>query len=108
MEEAGSGSAWPTLARVLRVPELELALGRDEKGAELVVELGDRGPLLEELILEPAIGIAQVLLSLTAIERGAAFLTGHVARPEHLCQRSTVPRASFSLLGSGASAEKSW
>ncbi len=97
-------STCATRARVLGVPELELALWRDEIGTQLFVEVRDRRTLLEELILEPALGIARVPVSLMALERGAAFVTGHVARPEHVFKGSTVPRQPFSLVGSAAGA----
>jgi len=77
-------------AGVLGVPELELAVGGVEVGAELVVELGDIGALLEDLVVESAVGIADVPVSLVALERGAALVTGHVARPEHVCERSAA------------------
>ena len=101
----GRTSACPTRARVFGVPELELALWRDEIGTELVVELRDRGALPEELIVEPTLGIACVSVSLVAFERGSAILTGHVTRPEHVFEESTVVRLPFSLLGSTAGAK---
>jgi hypothetical protein len=55
-------------------------LGRIEIGTELVVEAGDRRTLLEELIFEPALGAALVPVSLVAVERGAALVTGHGRR----------------------------
>jgi hypothetical protein len=83
-------STRPTRARVLGVPELEPAMWRGEIRSELVVEVRDRRALLEELILEPALGIAAVPVSLVALERGTAFVTGHVARPEHVFEGSAA------------------
>ena len=80
----------PTRAHVLGVPDREPALSRGEIGIELVVEMRDRRTLLEELILEQALRISRVLVSLVAVERGAALVTGHVARPEHVVQRSAA------------------
>jgi hypothetical protein len=68
-----------TRAHVYGVPDREPAVGRSEIGTELVVEVRDCRALLEELILEPALGIARVPVSLVAVERGAALVTGHVA-----------------------------
>ena len=82
---------FPTRAGVLGVPELELAVGGVEVGAELVVEAGDLGALLEDLVVEAELGIADVPVSLVALERGAALVTGHVARPEHVCEGSAAP-----------------
>jgi hypothetical protein len=84
------GLARPTHACKFGVPDLELAMRRGEIGAELVVELRDRRTLLEDLILDPAVGIAHVPVSFAAIERSSAFLTRHVARPQHLCERSAA------------------
>jgi hypothetical protein len=103
----GSGGAaplLPTRACVFGVPDRESALGGVEVGAELVVEVRDRRTLLEELILDSALGIAGVPLSLVVVERGAALVAGHVARPEHVVQRSAAACSPFSLLGSTASA----
>ena len=84
---------WPC-ARVLGVPHCESALVRGEIRTEIVVEARDRRVVLEELILEPALGIARVLVSLGAIERGAALVTGHVTRPEHVRRGSAADRNS--------------
>ncbi len=85
----------PTRAHVLGVPNREPALSRGEIGIELVVEMRDRRTLLEELILEPALGIARVPVSLVAVERGAALVTGHVARPEHRSSKDRQPPATL-------------
>src|SRR6266446_3850523 len=92
-----------TRAHVLGIPDCEPPLGRVEIGTELVVEERDRRTLLEELILEPALGIARVPLSLVAVERGAALVTGHVARPEHVFRRIGSRPQPFSLVGSATS-----
>jgi predicted ester cyclase len=94
----------PTCAHVLGVPDREPAVGRAEKCTELVVEVRDCRLLLEELILEPALGIAGVSGSLVKVERGAALVTGHVAGPEHVFRRIGSRRQLFSLVGSAASA----
>lgn len=79
-------------AGVLGVPEFELALGGGEERVEVVVEVGDRFALLEDLVVESAFGFAGVFVALVAIERGAAVFTGHVPRLEHLGQGSTGAR----------------
>src|SRR5207249_10233686 len=95
----------PTRAHVLGVPNREQALGRGEIGTELVVEMRDHRTLLEELILEPALGIARMAVSLVAVQRGAALVTGHVSRPEHVFRRIGSRLQPFSLVGSTASAK---
>jgi hypothetical protein len=79
-------------AGVLGVPELELPLWGGEVGTKFVIEVRDRRALLEELIVEPAVGVAGVPVSLVALERGAAFVTRHIARPEHVFEGSAAPR----------------
>src|ERR1700674_4173701 len=105
MRVARGDALLTSCAGVFGVPDGESALGGVEVGAELVVEVGERCALLEELIVEPALGVAGVGVSLVVVERGAALVAGHVARPEHVVQRSATACSPFSLLGSAAGAE---
>ena len=77
-------------AHVLGVPDCEPALDGVEIGTEFVVEVGNRRTLLEELILEPALGIARVPISLVALEGGAALVTGHISGLEHVFKGSAA------------------
>jgi hypothetical protein len=66
-----------------RVPELEAA----SRGVEVCAELGIVGGQLlaelEELVVEPAFALADVVCPLDALEGGAAVGAGHEAGSKH-------------------------
>ena len=62
----------------LGVPELESAARRGEVGGELVLERGDLVAELEELVREPALVVAQVLVAHVGGDGFAAVWARHV------------------------------
>jgi hypothetical protein len=92
----------PSRACPLCVPELEAAVRRNEESSEIVVKAVDLAAVLEDLVVEPTLGIAYMAVSLFAVERSPAFDARHVARPEHVSEASVSVRTSLSLVGSAA------
>ena len=79
-----SRRAWVGLgAKASGIPELEAALWGGEVGAELGVVGGEFLAVLEDLVVEPAFVLAEVVGVLVVRERGAAVGAGHEAGTEH-------------------------
>ena len=70
-------------AKASGIPELEAALRGGEEGAELGIAGGEFLAVLEDLVVEPAFALADVVRPLLVRERRTAVWAGHEAGTEH-------------------------